>query len=222
MNFVSRKGLPFILLLGIGILCIAGCKPHGTVTTISPQDSVMIVRSIEQRRAEADNVFRNDPESPFRKDTSVQFHGINWFPINLKYFFRSRLYKSDHPEPVTILGTKGEERKEIKYGYFLIPYEGRDYKLNVYKSAEESTDLRMNRELSVWFTDATTGKETYGVGRYLEVGEEVSDPNHLYILDFNNCYNPYCAYTPIYSCAVPRQEDHLDFPIYAGEKKYHE
>jgi uncharacterized protein (DUF1684 family) len=59
------------------------------------------------------------------------------------------------------------------------------------------------------------------VGRYLEVGQEVADPDYLYTIDFNNAYNPYCAYSSQYSCAIPRKEDHLDFPIRAGEMKYH-
>lgn len=219
----TTKIISFVSLVAEALLLalFAGCKPHATVTTISPQDSIMICGSIMNRRREIDSVFRTDPGSPFMKDTSAHFHGLNYFPINLKYFFRSRLYKYDKPEPVAVLGTKGEQRNELKYGYFLIPFEGKDYKLNVYKSADEASDISANPSLSVWFTDATTGKETYGVGRYLEVAEEAADPSQLYILDFNNCYNPYCAYTPLYSCAVPRQEDHLDFPVLAGEKKFH-
>ena len=50
----------------------------------------------------------------------------------------------------------------------------------------------------------------------------MDDPEHVYTLDFNLAYNPYCAYTPAYGCAVPRKEDHLDLAITAGEKKWHE
>jgi uncharacterized protein (DUF1684 family) len=120
-----------------------------------------------------------------------------------------------------VFGTKGEERKHLKYGYFMLTFEGQEYKLNVYKyvpgQQERSPDL-----LSVWFTDATTGKETYEVGRYVDVGNENVDPDFVYMINFNNAYNPYCAYSAIYSCAIPRREDHLDIPIRAGELKYHQ
>jgi hypothetical protein len=39
---------------------------------------------------------------------------------------------------------------------------------------------------------------------------------------FNRAYNPYCAYTSLYSCAIPREEDHLDIPLRVGERKYHD
>ena len=74
---------------------------------------------------------------------------------------------------------------------------------------------------SLWFTDLTTGKETYEVGRYLDFLKD-EDPDYVYTLDFNLTYNPYCAYSPAYSCPIPRKEDHLDLAVTAGEKKWHE
>jgi uncharacterized protein (DUF1684 family) len=74
----------------------------------------------------------------------------------------------------------------------------------------------------VWFTDETTGQDTYGVGRYVDVGNEDADPDHPYVIDFNKAYNPYCAYSNLFSCAVPRKEDHLDIALRVGEMKYHE
>ena len=115
------------------------------------------------------------------------------------------------------------KRKELKYGYFLLFFNGQRHKINVYKfTPYDSRRFETYRNLlSVWFTDATTGKETYEVGRYIEIGDESPDINHLYIINLNNAYNPYCAYSPQYSCAIPRKEDHLDFSVLAGELKYH-
>jgi uncharacterized protein (DUF1684 family) len=65
------------------------------------------------------------------------------------------------------------------------------------------------------FRDATTGKETYGAGRYLDVlrikGED-------YVLDFNTAYNPLCAYSPRYNCPYPPAQNRLKIPVEAGEK----
>ena len=52
------------------------------------------------------------------------------------------------------------------------------------------------------------------MGRYLDF-EKVDDPEHVYTLDFNLAYNPYCAYTSAYGCAIPRKEDRLDLAITA-------
>jgi uncharacterized protein (DUF1684 family) len=73
---------------------------------------------------------------------------------------------------------------------------------------------------SIWFTDKTTNDETYGVGRYLDF-ELNDDENFIYTIDFNLAYNPYCAYNPDYTCAIPTKEDYVDLKIEAGEKKYH-
>jgi uncharacterized protein (DUF1684 family) len=59
------------------------------------------------------------------------------------------------------------------------------------------------------------------VGRYLEIEPESKDPEHLYVVNLNNAHNPYCAYNPAYSCAVPTKEDRLPLAIRAGEMNYH-
>ncbi len=213
---------PLVSPIGIFIFLLAGfllssCKKHeGIVPQLTQADTLRILQEIARYRADADEFFRNSPDSPFRRDTTIRFTGIKWLPPNLNYYFQSTLHRYDHPETVIILGTKGEERKELKYGYFVFIFGGAEYKLNVYKSAEGNA----SRALSVWFTDATTGKETYHVGRYVDVGDESPDQSHIYTVNLNNAYNPYCAYSAMYSCAVPRKEDHLPFAVHAGEMNY--
>ena len=168
-------------------------------------------------RQSAEAFFRSNPQSPFNQENAALFTGIKWYPPDIHFCFTSKLFRYAQPEHVTILGTKGDERNYIKYGYFTIPYNNEDYKITVYK--EVGSDV--NR-LSVWFTDETSGKETYDVGRYIDIEDEHGDPNYLYTIDFNKAYNPYCAYSPRYSCAVPRREDHLPIAVHAGEMKYHE
>ena len=73
-------------------------------------------------------------------------------------------------------------------------------------------------ELFVPFRDATSGKETYGAGRYLEV--ESPGPDGRVRVDFNAAYNPYCAYNPDWSCPIPPGENWLSVPIRAGEKTF--
>jgi len=71
--------------------------------------------------------------------------------------------------------------------------------------------------LFIPFKDATSGKETYGAARYLEIEEtEVG----IFLVDFNKAYNPYCAYSEAYSCPFPPRENWLEVAIKAGEKKF--
>jgi uncharacterized protein (DUF1684 family) len=65
------------------------------------------------------------------------------------------------------------------------------------------------------FKDRTSGKETYGAGRFLE-----SEPPHngKVLLDFNKAYNPYCAFNPYSSCPIPPKQNTLAARIEAGER----
>lgn len=216
----------------LSLLCALwalSCARQAELPAISAADSLTIVTENQAHRESVDEFFRTDPGSPFRRDSSVAYHGIRWFPVDPRYRASSVLHRYDHPETVVVLGTRGEERRNLKYGYFefVLPDEnGRAKlcKLNVYKFTpyDGQRYLLYRDNLSVWFTDLTTGKETYGVGRYVEIGNEVAESSHVYVIDLNKAYNPYCAYSSLYSCAVPRQEDRLTIAVRAGELKYHD
>jgi uncharacterized protein (DUF1684 family) len=211
------------------LMACTSCSRKAELPPLSQADSIAVIEDNLAHRAEVDRFFKSDPGSPFQRDSSVAFHGIRWFPIDPRYRTSSELHRYEKPETVVVLGTKGEQRKQLRYGYFaLIIPDGKgaaaEVRLNVYKfTPYDGQRYTLYKDhLSVWFTDETTGRETYDVGRYLEIGTEDSDPAHVYTLDFNKAYNPYCAYTPLYSCAVPREEDHLAVALRAGEMKYHE
>src|SRR5262249_39249957 len=68
--------------------------------------------------------------------------------------------------------------------------------------------------VSIFFRDATTGHESYPVGRYVDA-EPVGDDE--YVIDFNRAYNPTCAFSELYNCPVPPRENALSIPIRAGE-----
>ena len=64
------------------------------------------------------------------------------------------------------------------------------------------------------FRDSTSGKTTYGAGRYIDLEP---NPDGSVTIDFNMAYNPYCAYNDSYSCPLPPVENWLQIPIEAGE-----
>jgi uncharacterized protein len=216
MRSIKKSNFLIILLFPLG--CILGCSSNSP----APED---FYSKLAAHRAAVDSSMRYDAGSPFHRDTTVAYQGLRWFDPDPKFRFESKLTKFDTASIITILGTKGEERKVVRYGFFTFRYDGKEYRLTVYKFSDEDVKKRgeeMRPYLMVWFTDQTTGNETYDVGRYIEVDPESADPNHLYAIDFNYAYNPYCAYSHLYSCAVPTMDNALDFPVTAGEKKYHE
>jgi len=174
------------------------------------------ISALLNERAEKDSSFQFDIHSPFRRDTSVKFSRLKYFEPNVEFIFKSKLFYYEKPDTVTILGTKGEQRTVIVIGYVELRKNNSEYKVNIYKGFSRAGE----EYYSIWFTDRTTGNETYGVGRYLDF-ELNPDKEFIYTIDFNKAYNPYCAYTPTYSCPIPRVEDYIDMAIEAGEKNFH-
>jgi uncharacterized protein (DUF1684 family) len=221
--------LVFGLLILLILASLSSCSNTERRTTLSSQDSVAIVQDNLKHRTDTDDSMRNAPDSPFNKDTTIEYHGLKWFPIDPYFRGRSVLHRYANPETVSVYGTKGEERKNLRFGYFEfdVPDESgamKTIRINVYKFTpydKRRYELYKNM-LSLWFTDKTTGKETYDVGRYIELGEENPDPNFTYTIDLNKAFNPYCAYSDLFSCAIPRKEDHIDIALRVGEMKYHE
>ena len=171
---------------------------------------------IEQQRKEKDDYMKNDPASPFNQDPKAHFENLKYYDVNPDYVFNSKLYEYKNQDTVKIFGTKGEERKAVRIGYVKINFKEGEKDVNVYKSVSKNGE----EYYSIWFTDKTTGDETYGVGRYLDF-EFNPDTNFIYTIDFNLAYNPYCSYSSKYSCAIPTKEDYIDVAIKAGEKRFH-
>ena len=152
-----------------------------------------------------------DPESPRYKE----YKGIPYFPRDLYYHVIAALTPNPKPDTTIIMSTRGNPRRAVRVGWF-------DFKVNGTRCRLEATRLLEpgvgEKDFGLFFTDATTGKESYEVGRYLEVDPL---PDGRYVLDFNMCYNPACAYSVHYNCPIPPKENHLQVAIRAGEMDPH-
>jgi uncharacterized protein len=203
--------MPFkIILAGIVLILLTGC---GNDLTLEQEE---YISDIKKFRKEKDDYMKNDPSSPFNNDPKADFRPLNYYDPDPDFVFSSRLFQYSDKDTVIVMGTKGEERKTLKFGFIRFDYGDREYKVNIYQGTSRNGD----NYHSIWFTDRTTGEETYGVGRYIDF-EYNPDTNHIYTIDFNLAYNPYCAYSAKYSCAIPTKEDHIDLSVKAGEKNFH-
>ena len=169
--------------------------------------------SIRSRRKEKDILFKTEHDSPIPDDQKNHFVGLKYFPPNEKYRFEVRFQAHDKPAIVTMLTSKGTPQRFYGFGFFALELGMKKVRLQAYKSAERADD-----SLFIPFRDKTSGKETYGAARYLDLHME---PDDEYVLDFNFAYNPYCAYSEEYVCPLPPRENWLDVEIRAGEMNYH-
>jgi uncharacterized protein (DUF1684 family) len=165
------------------------------------------IEKINKERVAKDELFRTGPDSPIKDKDS--FHGLHYFKVNPAYRVKATIspYMQDDKELI-IPYTDSTSEKYERYGYAHFQINGQDHKLLL---------LKNEGVISVLFRDETSGKETYGGGRYLDY--PVSEvKNNTLILDFNNAYSPYCAYQPEFACPVPPAENTLQIPLWAGEQ----
>ncbi|MEE9430370.1 MAG: DUF1684 domain-containing protein [Melioribacteraceae bacterium] len=205
------KKIKNILSLLIVIIIVVNC----TETKRAPINTEYI-ESIKKHRTETDDWMKNGEQSPFNAKGKIEFHPLKYFPIDENFALKSKLFEYDKKENHSMFGTKGEERSATRYGFFRLKKDEQEFKVNVYSNITKTGE----KYYSILFTDKTTGKETYDVGRYIEF-ELNRNKDFIYTIDFNLAFSPYCSYSPNYSCAIPLEEDFLDLRITAGEMKFH-
>ena len=165
-------------------------------------------------RADKDAFFGSNPNSPIPTAERAAFAGLPYFPVNEALFFeglRLQPYEGDEPTSFQIPTTDGQLRPARRAGVLRFELDGETRQLTGYQF-ETGGEAG---ELFVPFLDATSGKETYGAGRYLDLEPE---EDGTYVLDFNLAYHPSCVYDPRYSCPLTPAENRLPLRIEAGER----
>jgi uncharacterized protein (DUF1684 family) len=165
-------------------------------------------------RAEKDSFLQSSPRSPIKKEDQRTFRHLRYYEIDPQFVVRAALHRNENPALLTITTTTGKTRDALIFGKLEFTLQGRKFRLSAFKFA----DRRSQGDIFVPFTDSTSGHESYGAGRYLDLEENETGE---YVLDFNRAYNPYCAYNEEYSCPIPPRENRLSTAITAGEKIYH-
>ena len=198
-------------LLGVALLALFLSEACAR----KPAEEKPKVDPLVEERRERDLAFKSGSESPLRDEDRSRFVALDYFPVNPELRFQAVLHR--HPTPQTLrIGTNtAEQRYALRYGYFEFQLEGQTCRLQVYRMLDDPPSGQAM--LFVPFRDGTSGRESYGGGRYIDLRENTSA---IYDLDFNRSYNPSCAYGRDFSCPVPPKENTLAVPIRAGEKKY--
>jgi len=168
-----------------------------------------------ERQAKNDYMSSSD-ESPFGEGKK-NFKKLNYYPIELNYRISAKLVSIENKKMVVLPTSDNLEKKYLEYAFAEFELNGESCKLLILEIMEEGP---YRGTLFLAFADATSANETYGAGRYLDV-KKVPGASSV-ILDFNQAYNPYCAYSEKYSCPFPPKENILKIAIQAGEKKYHD
>ncbi|MBK0368995.1 DUF1684 domain-containing protein [Flavobacterium agrisoli] len=163
--------------------------------------------------------FANAKTSPLLPEDLKNFKTLDFFPIQAAYFVTAKLVKSTGEKPFEMKTSTARKPKYVKYGTVYFSIKGKKMQLNVYRNLELVQKKEYKNHLFLPFSDLTSGKESYIGGRYIDL--EIPKNNQITI-DFNQAYNPYCAYNPNFSCPIVPLENDLNIAIEAGVKKFHD
>jgi uncharacterized protein len=164
-------------------------------------------------RAEKDAFFKTSPHSPIPEDERAAFEGLPYYPIDEDLVvegLRLEPYAGDEPSSFEIPTSDGKLRPAHRAGTFSFQLDGEPRRLTAYQ-----LDGGRGDSLFVPFLDQTSGRETYGAGRYLDLEP---DEDGTYAIDFNLAYHPSCVYAPKFSCPLTPAENRLATRIEAGER----
>ncbi len=179
---------------------------------IGAQQLAAYTEMLEHERMHKDDYFRRGADSPILHKERPSFAGLRYFPADPNLRFNLPLTPFAEQAEVILTATQGDERPFLRYGTVNFSVEGQECQLTIDQDTQVGAFF-------LPFRDATSGQESYGGGRYLDV-EQTEDESLT--LDFNLAYNPWCNYNDLYSCVLPPAENRLAAPIRAGEMTYGE
>jgi uncharacterized protein len=175
-----------------------------TTTTRHPSR----LQAFRERREEFMHSHEHSPLTQRQKDAYI---ALDYFPEDAGLALVLDVNKDIDHSPVELpTTTPGEMREYIPFGTVTFEIDGTPATLTVYRDPERG-------RLQIPFRDLTSGKETYGAGRTVDVQER---PDGKLSVDFNYAYGPYCQYNDNWTCTIPPMTNWLRVPIAAGEKTY--
>ena len=177
------------------------------------------VAAAEKFQSELNKSYADSLKSPLMKDDLKQFKGLDFYPIDEKYIVEAIFIRTKKEKSFKMKTTTSRTPIYKKYGELHFSIDGKELKLNVYQNVDLKKKPGYDDYLFLPFSDLTCGKDSYIGGRYIDMRIPNSEK---VIVDFNQAYNPYCAYNYEYSCPIVPLENDLDIEINAGVKKFHD
>ena len=169
--------------------------------------------AVEGFRLDKDEFFKTQAGSPIPEAERSAFTGLPYYPVDEALVFENRVlepYTGDEPSNFQIPTSDGQLRPAHRAGVLRLEIDGEPRQLTAY-----TFDGGDGESLFVPFLDQTSGTETYGAGRYLDLEPE---EDGTYALDFNLAYHPSCVYDIKFSCPLTPAENRLPVRIEAGER----
>ena len=194
-------------------LLLSICSVFIFCSAYAQTENEKAIEEILEFRRGLDSDYQDPKESPLGEKNIANFTGHRFFPIDLglRVWAKAELLKNEKSFLMKTSGPKTPEYK--KYLKLIFSIDDSTYVLYAYQNVVYSQKEEYKDHLFLPFTDKTNGFESYGGGRYIDLRIPATDS---LLLDFNQSYNPYCAYTTGYNCPIPPKENALPIKIEVG------
>ena len=189
------------------------------IISCNSQDKRPLIGETEYQQ-ELNASYKDASKSPLKKKDLKKFKGLDFFTVDSTFIVTAKLVKTENAPTFEMATTTDRKPLYKEYGILTFTLKGKDCKLTIYQSQDDLRDEKYKDYLFLPFTDDTSGNESYGGGRYMDVMTTDEKPNGTIVLNFNNTYNPYCAYNDKYSCPLTPRKNHLDVEVKAGVKVF--
>ncbi|MEO6133284.1 MAG: DUF1684 domain-containing protein [Saprospiraceae bacterium] len=183
----------------------------GSVGCSSP-----LTKEITEYRQEYKKEFLNDPRSPLKE---ADFDKLDFYPPVRNAIVTATFRTAINTQPFDMPTYSGLTRKYRKWGEATFEWGHQTATLSIYENLSLAGNADFADYLFLPFKDETNGITTYGGGRYINMSKKDTEDGTITI-DFNKCYNPYCAYSDGFNCPIPPRENNLTFQVQAGEKNF--
>lgn len=174
---------------------------------------------VEKFQKDLNAEYADAKTSPLLSEDLAHFKALDFYPINEKAFIVAQFIRTENEKPFEMPTSTTRKPLYVKYGEARFQIEGKEFKLNIYRNIELSKKEEYKDYLFLPFSDLTSGKESYIGGKYIDL---IIPTGNTIVIDFNQSYNPYCAYNYKYSCPKVPLENDLAIEIRAGVKKFHD
>ena len=164
-------------------------------------------------QSELNRDYKDSAHSPLSREDRLAFRGHDFYPISMEYVVSAQLQRTPESEPFDMASTTGKPHRYRQYGLLTFELSGATFTLPVYQSLRLMNLPEYSDHLFFPFKDLTTGSETYGTGRFMDLRIPEGD---LLELNFNKAYNPYCAYSDRYSCPITPAANFINAFVRAG------
>jgi len=181
------------------------------------QSETEFVKEIEAFRASENEKFGTKETTILTPRDFRKFKELEFYPIDLNFRIEAKFVRTPNETPFLMPTTTARLPEYVKYAEAHFEIDGKPFQLNLYQSTTPHEDPQYKNHLFLPFTDYTSGDGSYGGGRFIDTYIPEGD---IIVIDFNQSYNPYCAYNSKYSCPIPPKENDLLVRIEAGVKDF--